>query len=77
MLRLAFVLVLSTIPAAAQPTYPGGRPIDCYCTDSTGGRVELEQTACLTVGSRSFVGRCAMSLNVPIWRDTGEACPTG
>ena len=75
MRRIALVAVLAALPAHAQLTYPGGRPIDCYCTDSGGSRVELDQTACLQVGSRSFLGRCAMSLNVPIWRDTGEACP--
>ncbi|MCY3880438.1 MAG: hypothetical protein OXF74_14845 [Rhodobacteraceae bacterium] len=52
----------------------GGRVIDCYCTDSVGGRVELGETICLFVDGRSFLAKCEMSLNNPIWRDTGEEC---
>lgn len=75
MTRIGALLVLAALPAQAQLTYPGGRPITCYCTDSIGDRVEMDEQACLHVGSRSFMALCVMSLNVPIWRDTGEACP--
>lgn len=61
-------------PALADVTGPGGRVIDCYCTDSTGGRVELDEEICLYVDGRAFMARCEMSLNNPIWRDTGRAC---
>ena len=67
-LAAAFASLISAT-AAAVP-WP-----DCYCTDTVGARVELGETACLTIGRRSFMARCAMSLNVPIWRDTGEVCP--
>jgi hypothetical protein len=57
-------------PAKEGFTYP-----DCYCTDSNGKRVELGQTACLTIGSRRVLARCGMSVNNPIWRDEAEGCP--
>lgn len=76
MKSLTLALCLAALPAMAQLTYPGGRPITCYYTDSTGLRVELEQDACLHIGSRSFMARCKMAQNVPIWRDTGEDCLT-
>lgn len=55
-------------PALADVTGPGGKVIDCYCTDSTGGRVELGEEICLFVDGRAFIARCEMSLNNPIWR---------
>ncbi len=61
-------------PAFADVTGPGGKVIDCYCTDSTGGRVELGQSICLHVNGRAFTARCEMSLNVPMWRETGDGC---
>jgi hypothetical protein len=74
-MRLVFLL-LTLLPAAAAADVilPDGRVIDCYCTDTTGGRVELGETICLFVGGRAFMARCEMSLNNPIWRDTGEGC---
>ena len=62
------------MPAFADVTGPGGKTIDCYCTDSQGGRVELGESICLRVDGRMFMAQCDMSLNVPIWRDTGEGC---
>lgn len=61
-------------PALADVTGPGGKVIDCYCTDSTGGRVELGEEICLFVDGRAFIARCEMSLNNPMWRDTGRSC---
>ncbi|MBY8975648.1 hypothetical protein KHP62_07520 [Rhodobacteraceae bacterium NNCM2] len=49
---------------------------DCYCTDSTGERVEMGESACLHIGSRRVWARCDMSLNNPIWRESGESCPS-
>lgn len=65
---LALVVVLPVVsgPARADP--------DCYCTDRTGARVEMGVSVCLTVDDRSFVARCEMSQNVPMWRPTGETC---
>jgi hypothetical protein len=70
------LVALLCLPGAglADVSGPGGRVIECYCTDSTGGRVELDQEICLTVGGRAFIARCEMSLNTPMWRDTGRPC---
>ncbi len=53
---------------------PGGKVIDCFCTDQTGSRVELGQSICLNVNGRRFTARCEMSLNVPMWREQREGC---
>lgn len=62
------------LPAQADVTGPGGRTVDCYCTDTQGARVELGEVICLYVDGRAFMAQCDMSLNVPIWRDIGQAC---
>ena len=73
-MRTLLVLLLSALPAAADVIGPGGRVIECYCTDTQGARVELGERICLVVNGRAFLALCDMSLNVPIWRDTGEGC---
>lgn len=65
---------LTALPAFADVTGPGGKVLDCYCTDTQGARVEMDEEICLVVGGRAFIARCEMSLNNPIWRDTGRAC---
>nr|WP_212524713.1 hypothetical protein [Actibacterium sp. MT2.3-13A] len=74
MMRLIVILGLVAPPALADVTTPGGRVIECYCTDSTGGRVEMGEEICLFVDGRAFIARCEMALNNPIWRDTGRGC---
>ena len=74
MRRLIVILACLASPVPADVTGPGGKVIDCYCTDTGGGRVELDEEICLFVDGRAFIARCEMSLNVPIWRDTGRAC---
>lgn len=74
MKRCVALLVLLASPAFADVTGPGGKVIDCYCTDSKGGRVELGETICLFVDGRAFMAQCQMSLNVPMWRDIGQGC---
>lgn len=58
-------------PAAEGFSYP-----DCYCTNR-GERVEMGGSACLSIGSRQFTARCAMSLNNPTWREVKEGCDPG
>ncbi|MCK0143851.1 hypothetical protein [Aliiroseovarius sp. F20344] len=72
--RATLFFLMLTTPSFADVTGPGGKVIDCYCTDSQGGRVELGQSICLFVDGRAFMALCDMSLNVPIWRDTGQGC---
>ena len=74
MLKFAALLGLMATPVFADVVGPNGKVIECYCTDTQGGRVELGQEICLFVNGRSFMALCDMSLNVPIWRDTGAGC---
>ena len=61
-------------PALADVVGPGGKVIDCYCTDKTGTRVELGELRCLDVDGRQFMAQCQMSLNVPMWREVQANC---
>ena len=61
------------MPGISDVKYGDG-VVECYCTDSTGGRVELGESICLFVDGRLFIAKCEMSQNNPIWRDTGEDC---
>mgnify|MGYP001826071269 CR=1 FL=1 len=74
MWRVAFIIGLVATPVFADVVGPDGRVIECYCTDTRGDRVDLGQETCLVVNGRSFMALCEMSLNVPIWRDTGMGC---
>ncbi|PRY26868.1 hypothetical protein CLV78_101972 [Aliiruegeria haliotis] len=69
-----FFAALLTPPAVADVKTPAGKVIDCYCTDSTGSRVELGEMICLHVDGRMFMARCEMSLNNPMWREVSEGC---
>ena len=75
-MRLAAILlaVLAAQPVAADIIGPGGKKIDCYCTDTQGARVELGETICLFVNGRAFMAQCQMSLNVPMWREVRNGC---
>ncbi len=75
--QIAFITgLLLWAPTTARPDVkaPNGRTIDCFCTDTSGSRVELGQSICLYVNGRAFTARCEMSLNVPMWRETGDGC---
>lgn len=74
MMRLTLILGLMALPAFADVTSPSGKTVDCYCTDTSGARVELGEKICLYVDGRAFMALCEMALNNPIWRDTGEGC---
>jgi hypothetical protein len=52
-------------------TYP-----PCYCTDTEGRRVEIGETACLTIAGKAVTALCRMSLNNPAWRTLEDGCPT-
>ncbi len=67
------VFLLLATPALADQTI-GGKVVDCYCTDTSGARVELGETICLQVDGRMFMAQCQMSLNVPMWREVAEGC---
>lgn len=74
MKRLIALILLVSSPAFADVKGPGGRVVECYCTDKQGSRVELGESICLVVDGRAFMAQCQMSLNVPMWRETGAGC---
>ena len=74
MIRFFLVLMLLSTPSLADVKGPGGRVVDCYCTDKQGARVELGEMICLQVDGRMFMAQCQMSLNVPMWREVQEGC---
>lgn len=74
MWRTALIFTLLAGTALADVKGSDGRVIECYCTDTQGARVELGEKICLVVDGRAFMALCDMSLNVPIWRDTGVGC---
>jgi hypothetical protein len=73
-LVLTLSLTIAATAASADVTGPGGKVIDCYCTDTSGGRVELGETICMFVDGRAFMAQCQMSLNVPMWREVQDGC---
>lgn len=72
-MRMIFVLMLIASPVLADSNI-GGKTVDCYCTNTSGDRVELGQTICLQVDGRMFMAQCQMSLNVPMWREVAQGC---
>ena len=74
MKRAIALVLLVAMPASADVIGPGGKVQDCYCTDTSGSRVELGETICLQVDGRMFMAQCQMSLNVPMCREVQEGC---
>jgi len=71
---VSLLIVATGWGAHADVVGPGGKTIDCYCTDKQGARIELGETICLQVDGRMFMAQCQMSLNVPMWREVQEGC---
>ncbi len=74
MKRAIFITCLLALPAQADVTSPSGKTVECYCTDSSGSRIELGESICLQVDGRMFTAQCQMSLNVPMWREVQSGC---
>jgi hypothetical protein len=75
MKQLLTLLTLGLVAAPAFADYNlNGKIIDCYCTDSSGGRIELGDSICLQVDGKMFMAQCQMSLNVPMWRKISDGC---
>lgn len=73
-LTVSLIACPALTPALADVKGPGGKTIDCYCTDSSGSRVELGDFICLQVDGRMFTAQCQMSLNNPMWREVQQGC---
>ncbi|MEM8692235.1 MAG: hypothetical protein AAGG57_10150 [Pseudomonadota bacterium] len=74
MFRAIAIFLLWNSAVFADVTGPGGKTVECYCTDKTGSRIELGETICLQVDGRMFMAQCQMSLNSPMWREVQEGC---
>ena len=83
MLRLAFILLL--LPGAVlsegfkhrikSPDAPPLPVIEFYCTDSVGARREMGEFLCITASCQTWMARCEMALNNPVWRKVQDGCP--
>ncbi|MBO9396173.1 hypothetical protein J7400_05750 [Shimia sp. R9_2] len=73
-MRRLFVMMMLFAPPALADGMINGVPVDCYCTDKQGQRIELGETICLQVDGRMFMAQCQMSLNVPMWREISPGC---
>lgn len=73
-LTILWVLTLIAAPVRADVKGPGGKTLDCFCTDQSGGRIELGEMICLRVDGQMFMAQCQMSLNVPMWRKIQDGC---
>lgn len=67
------MVCLTPLPVMADGMI-NGVPVDCYCTDKQGQRIEIGETICLQVDGRMFMAQCQMSLNVPMWREVSPGC---
>ena len=75
MWRPTLLLVCLALPAAAQDI-PPPRPIELYCTDSNGDRIELGEIICISTSCvPRYLARCEMSLNNVMWRKLQDGCP--
>ncbi len=62
---------------AAANNYSQG-PYDYFCTGSDGARHELGEVVCLINNSctQTWLAKCDMSLNNPMWRKVQDGCPS-
>ena len=74
MKRFVCAILLLAFPAQADVVGPNGKTIDCFCTDTSGTRIELGEVICMQVDGRMFMAQCQMSLNVPMWRELQNGC---
>ena len=75
MKRLIPLLTLGLMASPVLADYNmNGKIIDCYCTNSTGGQVDIGEMICLHVDGKMFMAQCQMSLNMPMWRKISDGC---
>jgi len=84
MLRLiAFLMLIPTLSQAgpaediAAVNGQSKGAYDYYCTGSDGERFELGEIVCLVNNScsQTWLAKCDLSLNSPMWRKVQDGCP--
>ncbi len=84
MLRLLAILILAPtlLQAGAKEDIASVNGVsngayDYYCTGSDGTRHELGEVVCLINNScsQTWLAKCDMSLNNPMWRKVQDGCP--
>lgn len=71
MVRAPALLVLTIAPLLV----PSSAAAECSCR-LDGDRVPLGTQACMTIGGRRSLYRCAMSQNVTSWERVADHCPS-
>ena len=75
-MRLPLVLALLAAAPAAEAQSARPMPgVEYFCTGANGERYELGEVICITASCQSWMARCDMSLNNPMWRKVSEGCP--
>lgn len=64
-----------SMPSRTPGTYTPMEGVEYYCTDADGARVELGQVICIRASCLTWLARCDMSLNIPMWRKVQDGCP--
>ncbi len=57
------------------PDAPPLPKIEYFCTDADGRRREIGEVICITASCLTWLARCDMSLNNPMWRKIQDGCP--
>lgn len=52
------------------------RAQELFCTDATGSRRELGEIICISASCQTWMAKCDVSLNNPMWRKIQDGCPT-
>lgn len=84
MWRVLILISMAATPAQAagfkhrvkDPNAPPLPVIEYYCTDSVGARREMGEVICITASCQTWLAKCDMSLNNPMWRKIQDGCPT-
>jgi hypothetical protein len=67
-------VAIAIICMASALAFPLGAEPRCSCV-ANGRDYELGETACLSVGGRTFLAQCARVLNNTSWKKIADECP--
>lgn len=75
LLFLPTLALAEDVPAKTVDLYPPMAGVDYFCTDADGRRLEIGQVICITASCNTWMAKCDMSLNNPMWRKVQDGCP--